>query len=559
MLGAASTSTPDNVTHYVGEAEIVLRTVSGCPSDVQVRREYFGMLLLQKRKVDANCLISMATDRRFRLVDHLGSTDALVTNEGTPVAVPGASPAVDQQRFDPFGYRRERTGIELLDGSKGRPFAARFDSSVTRRGFTGHEQVDDSGLIHLGGRIYDPLLARFVQADPIVQDALNSQALNRYTYCLNNPLARVDPDGYRDTWVQWAMTAAAIAVSVYTGGAALAAYGGTAGASVALAGGGLIAGGAGSALFTAFAGGAISSMVGTGSMKGMLSGGFASMATFGAGRWAQGAHAHAAVRGAVMGAAAGVVAELSGGNFGHAFISAGMGSALNGEIDFSSQFVNGFAAAIVGGTISELTGGKFANGAVTAAFAYAFSEAARGGMTTGQGAGPGSSVNEFSTSLSNGYGSPDAAAIGFGGEWGPRGIEGSVEYNTAMVDSMAGDGMGPSAFHYTSPLAGSAGATTVPIGQYVRAVRAAHGRSSVVGIAHNHWDGNLKFSGLGLDTSIAQVTSLYLYNRAGQTRLLNAGIIRREVQASSVRGANALQQYINNNDGMNGRCIHGCN
>ena len=44
-----------------------------------------------------------------------------------------------------------------------------LDSGVTRHGYTGHEQVDEAGLIHMNGRIYDPKLMRFVQADPIIQ------------------------------------------------------------------------------------------------------------------------------------------------------------------------------------------------------------------------------------------------------------------------------------------------------------------------------------------------------------------------------------------------------
>jgi len=33
---------------------------------------------------------------------------------------------------------------------------------LTLRGFTGHERLDDRGLGHMSGRIYDPLLGRFL-------------------------------------------------------------------------------------------------------------------------------------------------------------------------------------------------------------------------------------------------------------------------------------------------------------------------------------------------------------------------------------------------------------
>ena len=48
----------------------------------------------------------------------------------------------------------------------------------------------------MNGRIYDPILGRFLQADPLIQDLGNPQSLNRYTYVFNNPLAYTDPSGY---------------------------------------------------------------------------------------------------------------------------------------------------------------------------------------------------------------------------------------------------------------------------------------------------------------------------------------------------------------------------
>ncbi len=45
--------------------------------------------------------------------------------------------------------------------------------------------------------ITEPELAagRFLSPDPYVQAPDNTQNLNRYTYCLNNPLRYVDPTG----------------------------------------------------------------------------------------------------------------------------------------------------------------------------------------------------------------------------------------------------------------------------------------------------------------------------------------------------------------------------
>ena len=40
------------------------------------------------------------------------------------------------------------------------------------------------------------MIGRFISADSVVQDPYNPQSLNRYSYCLNNPLIYVDPSGH---------------------------------------------------------------------------------------------------------------------------------------------------------------------------------------------------------------------------------------------------------------------------------------------------------------------------------------------------------------------------
>jgi RHS repeat-associated protein len=63
------------------------------------------------------------------------------------------------------------------------------------RGYTGHEHIDDFGLINMNARLYDPLLARMLSPDNFVQDGLFTQNYNRYSYAYNNPLRYSDPDG----------------------------------------------------------------------------------------------------------------------------------------------------------------------------------------------------------------------------------------------------------------------------------------------------------------------------------------------------------------------------
>jgi RHS repeat-associated protein len=112
------------------------------------------------------------------LTDHLGSIDTISDETGSLATLTRLS-------YDAFGMRRNLTAA-----------ASGVIASVTHKGFTGHEMLDNVELIHMNGRVYDPLTGRFISADPFVQEPLFSQSLNRYSYVANNPLSYVDPSGY---------------------------------------------------------------------------------------------------------------------------------------------------------------------------------------------------------------------------------------------------------------------------------------------------------------------------------------------------------------------------
>ncbi|MCG7564640.1 RHS repeat-associated core domain-containing protein, partial [Pseudoalteromonas sp. McH1-42] len=140
---------------------------------------------------------------RFMLDDHLGSTHVIADASGKKEQV---------MSFDVFGARRNATtwARDFSDQNK-------FTSKLTLRGYTGHEQMDEVGLVHMGGRVYDPILGRFLQADPMVQAPHNIQNLNRYSYVVNNPLNKTDPSGYIfATIAVWALNAA-ISQGIITG------------------------------------------------------------------------------------------------------------------------------------------------------------------------------------------------------------------------------------------------------------------------------------------------------------------------------------------------------
>jgi len=125
-------------------------------------------------------------DVRYVHMDRLGSVDA-VTN-GSGVEFVG-----DAHGFDAFGKPRARDWT--FSGDKLHPDTDY--GKTTEHGFTGHEHLDDTYLIHMNGRIYDYRLGRFLSVDPIISNPANSQSINPYSYIGNNPLSGVDPTGYR--------------------------------------------------------------------------------------------------------------------------------------------------------------------------------------------------------------------------------------------------------------------------------------------------------------------------------------------------------------------------
>ena len=63
--------------------------------------------------------------------------------------------------------------------------------------YRGYYYDKESGLYYLVNRYYDPRTGRFISPDDI--SYLNSETiggLNLYSYCLNNPIFYVDPDGH---------------------------------------------------------------------------------------------------------------------------------------------------------------------------------------------------------------------------------------------------------------------------------------------------------------------------------------------------------------------------
>eukprot|EP00457_Paulinella_chromatophora_P000067 gb/GEZN01000067.1/.p1 GENE.gb/GEZN01000067.1/~~gb/GEZN01000067.1/.p1 ORF type:complete len:2504 (+),score=80.67 gb/GEZN01000067.1/:509-8020(+) len=117
--------------------------------------------------------------------DHLGSIVAIFDDVGVQT---------DSFSFDAFGLKRDP---ESWGSVSANALLAQDSSNKTDRGFSDHIQLfQDAQVVHLGGRMLDPWLGRFLQPDPQVQDENSGIDLNRYVYAHNDPLNIRDENGF---------------------------------------------------------------------------------------------------------------------------------------------------------------------------------------------------------------------------------------------------------------------------------------------------------------------------------------------------------------------------
>ncbi len=107
-----------------------------------------------------------AIDVRWYVYDGLGSVVGEVDVSGAMLV---------EKKHDVFGLRRGTVGTEN-----------------SRHGFVGslgHYSDDETGLVYMRARYYDPAIGRFISQDP----ALDGE--NWFAYCQNNPVCYVDESG----------------------------------------------------------------------------------------------------------------------------------------------------------------------------------------------------------------------------------------------------------------------------------------------------------------------------------------------------------------------------
>ena len=292
---------------------------------------------------------------RYVHLDHLGSVWAMTDDDGALVA---------EYNYDPWGRRRSPETWDYYDSYE-------QQGAAMDRGFGGHEQLDVLDMVNMGGRMYDPYMGRFLTPDPYVQAPDNTQSLNRYAYCLNNPLSLTDPTGYLSMG-SFFSAAVGIAVGVETfgiGSGVLGAVlsGACAGASSAFASTLMNGANFWTATKSAFVGGC------WGALGGAVNYGIGEIG----GGWM--------ARVALHSVADGSMEALQGGHWEHGLmtglVSAGGGELLSGYGSQLSDAQMLAGTAILGGVVSEIGGGKFANGAMTAAFQMMYNHFSHQGPT----------------------------------------------------------------------------------------------------------------------------------------------------------------------------------
>ena len=281
-----------------------------------------------------------AMDAYFLHRDHQGSVDTLSR-------VIGSGSQVLAQRFDAFGKRRNTNWTADTADLRGN------DAHFLERGYTGHEHLDNLRLIHMNGRLQDPVLGTMLSPDPVLGALERPQTLNRYSYAANNPSSMVDPSGFflgrigkffkrlvsgigslfRRVIDKYGREILAAVASFYTGGAVSQWYMASVPSATAV----------GAGTVGAIAGGAVAGGIVSGDLRGVAAGavggaGFGAVGAVWGKTWTFG-------RVAASGAVGGYTAKVSGGDFregfGYSAGAAALGFAYNQVVGYGATWASG--------------------------------------------------------------------------------------------------------------------------------------------------------------------------------------------------------------------------
>jgi RHS repeat-associated protein len=365
-----------------------IREVTGHTGTVIEREERssFGNGVRIMRYLGPKETTSAQTSYEFAAKDHLGSDTATFDGAGQfrqqrGHLKPGEQQKTERQSYDAWGARRDgdtwapaegQVGLTVPSqpsGGSANPPSGGTASPPERigsnlpRGYTGHEMLDDVGLVHMNGRLYDSALGRMCAADRDVQAPDMIQNYNRYSYVLNNPMNATDPSGH-NWFKKILMIIVAVIIAVILIMLVTAAIGALANAAGGILGSVGTATTAGTGLAGVIAGTTATAASAMGSFLG-LNVGIWLGATVGA-AWsainttiAGGTFAQV-LKAAVIGAANGAVNAIIGGYM-HG-LGVAQQSMLAGGTSISGTAIHLAAHGVAGGAMSAANGGSFRDG-----------------------------------------------------------------------------------------------------------------------------------------------------------------------------------------------------
>lgn len=159
-------------------------------------RETFGTTTYHRHYITAQGVVIGQVVRQYNGDGSASQTTQYFhrDNLGSVTAVTDSSGAVlERTAYDAWGKRRFANGVvDPGDTIHGDPNV----HNLTDRGYTNHEMLDALGMIHMNGRVFDPVIARFVTPDPTVPNPDWLQSHTRFAYVQNNPFTETDPTGF---------------------------------------------------------------------------------------------------------------------------------------------------------------------------------------------------------------------------------------------------------------------------------------------------------------------------------------------------------------------------
>jgi len=140
---------------------------------------------------------SMIYNYIYNYVDHLGNVRVSYMKDPAE----GILKIVDENHYYPFGLKHNgySSSLQFLEAQTRPPYVVLTpvtnESQATYKyKYNGKELQDELGLgiYDYGARNYDPAIGRWMNIDPLAE---TSRRFSSYTYCYNNPLRFIDPDG----------------------------------------------------------------------------------------------------------------------------------------------------------------------------------------------------------------------------------------------------------------------------------------------------------------------------------------------------------------------------